>query len=170
MHIEELESKSVAQLRQMARDAELPAFSRLKKAELVLELLRNDAQQQGLVFGGGVLEVAQDGIGFLRERNMRAGESDVYVSQSQIRRFLLRTGDLVIGQVRPPKDNEKYRGLLRVGSVNGLPPEATQDRPRFEDLTPIFPDELLRLETERESPSRPASSTCSRPSDEANAA
>ena len=150
MHIAELESKSVAELRKLAREVELPAFSRLKKAELVLELMRNDAERQGLSYGGGVLEVAQDGIGFLRAHNMRAGDDDVYVSQSQIRRFGLRTGDLVIGQVRPPKESEKYRGLLRVASVNGLPPESTQTRPRFEDLTPIFPDELLHLETNAE--------------------
>ncbi len=150
MHVAELESKSLTELRAIARELELTGFSRLKKSDLVLHLMRNDAEQQGLVYGGGVLEIIPDGIGFLRRTNMRAGEDDVYISQSQVRRFSLRTGDLVIGQVRPPKENEKYRGLLRVESVNGLAPETTKDRPRFEDLTPIFPEEHLHLATSSE--------------------
>jgi transcription termination factor Rho len=147
LQIADLESKPVDELREMAREFEIPGYSRMKKTDLVFRLLRANAERRGLIFGGGVLEIIQDGIGFLRSNHLRPGQEDVYVSQSQIRRFALRTGDLVIGQVRPPKDNEKYYGLLRVEAVNGLDPEATKQRPRFEHLTPIFPDERLTLET-----------------------
>jgi transcription termination factor Rho len=94
-----------------------------------------------------VLEIIQDGIGFLRSDHLLPGPDDVYVSQSQIRRFGLRTGDMVVGQVRPPKETEKYYGLLRVEAVNGLDPEQAKQRPHFDNLTPIFPDEQLKLET-----------------------
>ena len=150
MQIAELESKSVGELREMAREFDVSGYSRLKKSDLVLRLMRADAERRGVLFGGGVLEIIQDGIGFLRSHNLRPGPEDVYVSQSQIRRFALRTGDLVIGQVRPPKENEKYYGLLRVEAVNGLDPEATKDRPAFQQLTPIFPNEQFVLETEQD--------------------
>src|SRR3990172_7955948 len=97
--------------------------------------LRAKAEQQGYIFGGGVLDVVEDGIGFLRSDHYLPGPDDVYVSQSQIRRFGLRTGDMVVGQVRPPKDSEKYYGLLRVEAVNGLDPEAAKRRPAFEKMT-----------------------------------
>jgi transcription termination factor Rho len=119
----------------------------MKKTDLILRLLRHKAEEQGYIFGGGVLEIIQDGIGFLRSDHLLPGSDDVYVSQSQIRRFGLRTGDMVIGQVRPPKDTEKYYGLLRVEAVNGLDPEQAKRRPTFEKLTPIFPDERLNLES-----------------------
>jgi transcription termination factor Rho len=147
LQIAELEAKSVEELREMAREMNISGYSRMKKTDLVFRLLRGNAERRGLIFGGGVLEIIQDGIGFLRSNHMRPGSEDVYVSQSQIRRFGLRTGDLVIGQVRPPKDNEKYFGLLRVEAVNGLNPDVTKTRPRFEHLTPIFPDHRLSLET-----------------------
>jgi transcription termination factor Rho len=150
VQIAELESKSVGELREMAREFDVSGYSRLKKSDLVLRLMRADAERRGVLFGGGVLEIIQDGIGFLRSHNLRPGPEDVYVSQSQIRRFALRTGDLVIGQVRPPKENEKYYGLLRVEAVNGLDPEATKDRPAFQQLTPIFPNEQFVLETEQD--------------------
>jgi transcription termination factor Rho len=148
VQIAELETKSLDELRTMARDYDLASYSRLKKSDLVYRLMRANAERRGLIFGGGVLEIIQDGIGFLRSDHLRPGNEDVYVSQSQIRRFGLRTGDMVIGQVRPPKDNEKYFGLLRVEAVNGLSPDVTKVRPRFEDLVPIFPDERLTLETQ----------------------
>jgi transcription termination factor Rho len=110
-------------------------------------LLRANAERQGYIFGGGILEIVQDGIGFLRSDHLLPGPEDVYVSQSQIRRFGLRTGDFVIGQVRPPKETEKYHGLLKVEAVNGLDPEEAKRRPIFEKLTPIFPNEQLVLET-----------------------
>ncbi|HIP95866.1 MAG TPA: transcription termination factor Rho, partial [Anaerolineae bacterium] len=123
---------------------------RMKKNDLIFRLLRAQAEQQGYIFGGGVLEIVEEGIGFLRSDHLLPGPNDIYVSQSQIRRFGLRTGDMVVGQVRPPKETEKYFGLLRVEAVNGIDPEEAKKRPRFEDLTPIFPNQLLDLETKPE--------------------
>lgn len=147
MNIAELEEKTLDELQGLARDMGISGYSRLKKHDLMMRLLRANAEKQGYIFGGGVLEIVQDGIGFLRSDHLLPGPEDVYVSQSQIRRFGLRTGDLVVGQVRPPKDTEKYYGLLRVEAVNGLDPETAKQRPLFESLTPIFPQEMFRLET-----------------------
>jgi len=147
MDIAELEIKTLADLRDMAKEMDVSGYSRLKKEDLILRLLRAQAEQQGLIFGGGVLDIIDDGIGFLRSDHYLPGPEDVYVSQSQIRRFGLRTGDMVVGQVRPPKENEKYFGLLRVEAVNGMDPESAKQRPRFERLTPIFPEEMFDLET-----------------------
>jgi transcription termination factor Rho len=147
LNIAELEMMTLDALREMAAEQGLSGISRLKKQDLVFRLLRAKAEEQGHIFGGGVLEIVQEGIGFLRSDHLLPGPDDVYVSQSQIRRFGLRTGDTVIGQVRPPKNSEKYFGLLRVEAVNGLDPEAAKRRPTFESLTPIFPTELLDLET-----------------------
>ena len=144
----ELESKTLGELRDLARSMNLSGTSRLKKEDLILRLLRAKAEEQGYIFGGGVLDIVEDGIGFLRSDHYLPGPEDVYVSQSQIRRFGLRTGDMVVGQVRPPKDSEKYFGLLRVEAVNGLDPEAAKARPVFEKLTPIFPNERFNLEVE----------------------
>ncbi len=149
MNISELEAKTLEELREIARAKEISGYSRLKKDELILRLLKAHAEEQGFIFGGGVLEIVQDGIGFLRSDHLLPGADDVYVSQSQIRRFGLRTGDMVIGHVRPPKDTEKYYGLLRVEAVNGMDPEVAKKRPEFEKLTPIFPNRQLKLETER---------------------
>jgi len=143
----ELETKTLDELQEYARQMSISGYSRLKKHDLMMRLLRAQAEQQGYIFGGGVLEIIQDGIGFLRSDHLLPGPEDVYVSQSQIRRFGLRTGDLVVGQVRPPKETEKYFGLLRVEAVNGLDPESAKQRPLFEALTPIFPQQILRLET-----------------------
>lgn len=147
MDISDLEMKTLNELQDLARDMGVSGYSRMKKTDLILRLLRHKAEEQGYIFGGGVLDIIQDGIGFLRSDHLLPGPDDVYVSQSQIRRFGLRTGDMVIGQVRPPKETEKYYGLLRVEAVNGLDPEQAKRRPQFEQLTPIFPDELLDLET-----------------------
>lgn len=147
MDIAELEERTLSELRDIAREHNVSGYSRLKKSDLILRLLRAQAEGQGLIFGGGVLEIVQDGIGFLRSDHLLPGHDDVYVSQSQIRRFGLRTGDMVIGQVRPPKDTEKYYGLLRVEAVNGLDPEAAKRRPHFSNLTPIFPLQQFKLET-----------------------
>lgn len=145
--IAELENKTLSELREVARDMGISGYSRLKKEDLVLRLLRAQAEEQGLIFGGGVLDVIDDGIGFLRSDHYLPGPEDVYVSQSQIRRFSLRSGDMVVGQVRPPKENERYYGLLRVEAVNGLDPDTSKARPIFERLTPIFPEEMFDLET-----------------------
>ncbi len=149
MNIVELETKTLDELRDIAREKDVSGYSRLKKDDLILRLLKAHAEEQGFIFGGGVLDIIQDGIGFLRSDHLLPGSDDVYVSQSQIRRFGLRTGDMVIGQVRPPKESEKYFGLLRVEAVNGLDPEVAKKRPVFERLTPIFPDQILKLETKR---------------------
>ncbi len=149
MNMAELEAKTLEELRGQAKELDISGFTRLKKSDLVLKILKTNAESQGLIFGGGVLEIVQDGIGFLRSVDLLPGPDDIYVSQSQIRRFGLRTGDMVAGQVRPPKDTEKYFGLLRVEAVNGLDPEAAKKRPVFERLTPIFPQERLQLETDR---------------------
>ncbi|MBE0691262.1 MAG: transcription termination factor Rho [Anaerolineae bacterium] len=147
MDISTLEGKTLDDLRDMAREASISGFSRLKKEELVLALLRNHAERQGLKLRGGILDIVDDGIGFLRAEKYLPGPEDIYVSQTQIKRFGLRTGDMVIGQVRAPKDSEKYYGLLRVESVNGLNPEEAKNRANFEDLTPIFPLQRFDLET-----------------------
>jgi transcription termination factor Rho len=145
-----LETKTLTELQDQARDLDISGYSRLKKSDLIFRLLRANAERQGYIFGGGVLEIMPDGIGFLRAPSLLPGPQDVYVSQSQIRRFGLRTGDMVIGQVRPPKESEKYFGLLRVEAVNALDPEASKGRPSFDDLTPIFPDEMFDLETRQD--------------------
>jgi len=144
----ELETKTLSELRELSKSMEISGYSRLKKEDLILRLLRAKAEQQGYAFGGGVLDIVEDGIGFLRADHYLPGPEDVYVSQSQIRRFGLRTGDMVVGQVRPPKENEKYFGLLRVEAVNGLDPEQAKARPVFEKLTPIFPNLRYNLETD----------------------
>ncbi len=149
MDIAELETKSVSELQDIAKSMSVTGYTRLKKYDLVMRVLRAQTESQGLIFGGGTLEVVQDGIGFLRaNKHMMPGPDDVYISQSQIRRFGLRTGDLVVGQVRPPKESEKYYGLLKVEAVNGLDPEEAKKRPKFEDLTPVFPYQQLTLETQ----------------------
>ena len=149
MDIGELENKSVAELQDIAKSMSVTGYTRLKKYDLIMRILRAQTEAQGLIFGGGTLEVVQDGIGFLRaNKHMMPGPDDVYISQSQIRRFGLRTGDLVVGQVRPPKESEKYYGLLKVEAVNGLDPEDAKRRPKFEDLTPVFPYQQLLLETQ----------------------
>jgi transcription termination factor Rho len=112
---------------------------------LVVKIAQNLAEAEGLEMSGGVLEIMNEGIGFLRS-NYRIGPDDVYVSQAQLRRYELRSGDLVIGHVRPPRESERHHGLLKVESVNGLTPDEARKRPRFEVLTPIFPNEILNLE------------------------
>ncbi len=147
VNIAELELKTLPELRDLARDLELSGFSTLKKQDLVFRLLQANTEQQGNIFSAGVLEIVEDGFGFLRQERFLPGNMDVYVSQSQIRRFGLRTGDMVSGQVRPPKDSEKYYGLLRVEAINGVDPETAKRRPHFENLTPISPREMFNLET-----------------------
>ncbi len=147
MNITELESKTLSELQEMARQMNITGYSRLKKFDLIMRLLQAHAESQGLLFGGGILDIIPDGIGFLRSGDLLPSPDDIYVSQSQIRRFGLRAGDTVIGQVRPPKENEKYYGLLRVEAVNGMDPELAKRRPWFDSLTPIFPREQLKLES-----------------------
>ena len=149
MNIAQLEAMTLPDLRAISKDLEVPGAIKMKKEDLILKIMQADAQRQGLELRGGVLEIVSEGMGFLRSDHYLPGSNDIYVSQSQIRRFGLRTGDMVIGQIRPPKDSEKYYGLLRVESINGLDPEAAKNRPKFEELTPIFPLERFDLETNR---------------------
>ncbi len=147
INIAELEAKTREELMEIAREMGISGHTTLKKQDLVMRLLQAQAELQGYTFGGGVLDIMDDGFGFLRQDKLRAGPGDIYVSQSQIRRFGLRTGDMVTGQVRPPKDGEKYLSLLRVEAVNGNDPEQAKSRPHFNSLTPIFPNRFLNLET-----------------------
>jgi len=147
MDIANLETRTLAELRELAKEWEISRYSRLKKEDLILRLLQAKAEREGLQFGGGVLDIVDENKGYLRCDHYKPGPEDIYVSQSQIRRFGLRTGDMVVGQVRPPKENEKYFSLLRVEAVNGMNPEAAKQRPQFESLTPIFPEERFVLET-----------------------
>ena len=143
----ELEGKSRDELEALAREAGISRLSTLKKTELVQRILQTEAQEQGNVFVTGVLEIISEGYGFLRQDTFRRGSNDVYVSNSQIRRFNLRDGDAVSGQARPPKESEKYYGLLRVESINGVDPELARSRRSFSSLTPTFPNDLINLET-----------------------
>jgi len=150
MNISELEGKSRDELLEMAKEMGVSSFTNLKKQELVKRLLQANAEQQGYNFSGGILEIIGEGYGFLRQSSLLPGSGDVYVSQSQIRRFGLRTGDVVAGQVRAPKDGEKYYGLVRVETINEMNPEIVKKRSPFGSLTPTFPDKLIDLETKPE--------------------
>ncbi len=147
--IAELENKTREDLLDLAKDLGVSGYSTLKKQDLVVKVLKAQTEREGNIFAEGILQIVDDGYGFLRGESMLPTVNDVYVSQSQVRRFFLRTGDLVMGQVRPPKDSEKYYGLLRVEAVNGIDPEVAKERPNFEDLTAIFPQQLIDLETGR---------------------
>ncbi len=145
MDIFELDKKSLKQLRKIADDLNFPKPNRLKREAMIAKIAQILGEQEGLEVRGGVLEIMNEGIGFLRS-NYRVGPEDVYVSQAQLRRYELRSGDLVIGQVRPPRESERHYGLMKVESINGLTPDESRRRPKFEALTPIFPDKLLNLE------------------------
>jgi transcription termination factor Rho len=143
----QLESKNRDELEAIAKEYGITGYSNLKKPELIMRILQAEAEQAGNVLVTGVLEILSDGYGFLRQDGFIRGANDVYVSNSQIRRFNLRDGDLVCGQARPPKEGERYFGLLRVESINGLDPELAKTRRNFASLTPTFPNKLINLET-----------------------
>ncbi|NMC80996.1 MAG: transcription termination factor Rho [Chloroflexi bacterium] len=149
MKILELENAPLAALREIANEMDVPNAQRLKKENLLIRIRQTEAEKEGLEVRGGVLEIMNEGIGFLRT-NYQIGPDDVYVSQAQLRRYNLRSGDLVIGQVRPPRDTERHYGLLKVESINGIPAEEARSRPNFESLTPIFPDKRFDLESDRD--------------------
>ncbi|PMP73126.1 MAG: transcription termination factor Rho [Roseiflexus castenholzii] len=148
MNVAELESKTLNELREMAKAIGVTGVSTLKKQDLIFKLLQMQTEEAGHTLSDGILDIVADGYGFLRGERMLPGPDDVYVSQSQIRRFGLRTGDRVWGQIRPPKESERYYSLLRVEMVNGMDPETARKRPSFDQLTPIFPNEQIKLETE----------------------
>jgi transcription termination factor Rho len=150
MKILELENEPLVKLRAMAKDLGIQNANRLKKETLAIQIRQAEAEKEGVELRGGILEIMSEGIGFLRAANYRISDQDVYVSQAQLRRYDLRSGDMVIGNVRPPRESERHYGLLKVESVNGLDPEEASRRPVFENLTPIFPDKRFDLETSRE--------------------
>mgnify|MGYP001027719389 CR=1 FL=1 len=145
MDIITLNKKSLTELRTIAKEFNLPRPTRHKKESLILQVSRAMGEAEGLEIRGGVLEIMNEGIGFLRQ-NYHIGSEDVYVSQAQLRRYELRSGDMVIGHVRPPRESERHYGLLKVEYVNGLTPDEARDRPRFGKLTPIFPEQRFNLE------------------------
>jgi transcription termination factor Rho len=149
MKVLELENSSLSALREMAMELNVANAKRLKKEDLILRIQQAEAERQGLELRGGILEIMSEGIGFLRSGHYQPGPYDIYVSQSQIRRYKLRNGDLVIGHVRPPRESERHYGLLKIESVNALEPEEAKRRDNFESLTPIFPDVRFDLETDR---------------------
>src|SRR5512138_3603469 len=148
MELAELKQKTIAELLKIAEDLDIPGVSGLRKSELIYKVMESQSNTNGMIFAEGVLEIMEEGYGFLRspDYNYLPGQDDIYVSPSQIKRFDLRTGDTVSGQVRPPKDSERYFALLRVEAVYMEPPEAVKDKILFDNLTPLYPDERLRLE------------------------
>ncbi|MBI2165826.1 MAG: transcription termination factor Rho [Chloroflexi bacterium] len=147
MTLTELESKTKEELIELAKEKGVAEAETLKREEMVRRLLQIAAEEQGYMVAMGLLEIVSDGYGFLRQNGLRSSQGDVYVSQSQIRRFGLRTGDHVTGLVRPPKEGERYYGLIRVEGVNGLEPDGARSRPTFDSLTPIYPNKQIKLET-----------------------
>ena len=150
MHLSDLKLKPITELVEMANAGELEGANRLRKQELVFALLKHQAKKGEAIFGDGTLEVLQDGFGFLRspDTSYLAGPDDIYVSPSQIRRFNLHTGDSIIGEIRTPKDGERYFALVKVDTVNGEPPENAKTKILFENLTPLHPDQPMQLERE----------------------
>jgi transcription termination factor Rho len=151
LDIEELKEKKITELSKIAQDMNISGISGLKKSELIFRILEEQTAQEGLIFSKGVLEILPDGYGFLRSQNYSylPGPDDIYISPSQIKRFGLRTGDTVTGQIRPPKDNERFFALLRVEAVNFESPDKARQRNLFDTLTPLYPNERFNLETTR---------------------
>ncbi|MCS7280402.1 MAG: transcription termination factor Rho [Desulfobacterota bacterium] len=149
MHLNELKKKKIEELMQIAKDLGIENASGMKKQELIFAILQAYVERNETIYGEGVLEVLPEGFGFLRspESNYLPGPDDIYVSPSQIKRFNLRTGDTTAGQIRPPKDNEKYFALLKVESINFDDPQVAKEKIIFDNLTPIFPNERIKLET-----------------------
>jgi transcription termination factor Rho len=152
LSVHDLKEMTVDQLHELAKEQEVSNYSGLKKQDLIFEILKRNAAQQGLMYGEGVLEILPDGFGFLRspEYSYLACPDDIYVSPSQIRRFGLKVGHVVQGTIRPPKESERYFALLRVDAINDQPPDALNDVTQFEELTPLHPRQRLILETEPE--------------------
>jgi transcription termination factor Rho len=148
----ELKDKNITDLAKIAKELNIPGSSGMRKQELIFQILRAQTEKNGLIFSEGVLECLPDGFGFLRapEYNYLPGPDDIYVSPSQIRKFDLRTGDTVSGQVRPPKDGERYFALIKVEAVNFEDPEVTRNKIFFDNLTPLYPQGRIRLETTKE--------------------
>jgi len=148
----ELKEKNITDLAKIAKELNIPGASGMRKQELIFQILRAQTEKSGLIFSEGVLECLPDGFGFLRapEYNYLPGPDDIYVSPSQIRKFDLRTGDTVSGQVRPPKDGERYFALIKVEAVNFEDPEVARNKIFFDNLTPLYPQGRLKMETTKE--------------------
>jgi transcription termination factor Rho len=149
LNIGELKDMNISTLAKIAKDLNVAGATGMRKQELIFKILQAQTEQSGLIFSEGVLECLPDGFGFLRapEYNYLPGPDDIYVSPSQIRKFDLRTGDTISGQIRPPKEGERYFALIKVEAVNFEPPEAARERIFFDNLTPLYPQERIRLET-----------------------
>ncbi len=149
MNLSDLKHKKINDLASLARDLSVEGAAGMRKQELIFAILQAQVEKNGVISGGGVLEILPDGFGFLRAQdyNYLPGPDDIYVSPSQIRRFNLRTGDTIAGQIRPPKEGERYFALLKVETVNFEDPSVARDKILFDNLTPLYPDQRLRLET-----------------------
>ncbi len=152
MNVSELKSKKISELTQLAKKLDIEGYAGMRKQELIFSLLQAQIEKNGLIYGEGTLEILPDGFGFLRapSYNYLPGPDDIYVSPSQIRRFNLRTGDTVSGQIRQPKESERYFALLKVEAINYEDPEAARDKILFDNLTPLYPDEKTNLEVAAE--------------------
>ncbi len=152
MNIEDIKRLPISELNNLAKDLEVPGASGMRRQDLIFAILQTQAEQNGVISGSGVLEILPDGFGFLRavDYNYLPSPDDIYISPSQIRRFNLRTGDTISGEVRPPKEGEKYFALLKVDEVNFESPEQARDKILFDNLTPLYPEEKLNLEFDPE--------------------
>jgi transcription termination factor Rho len=152
MNIAELKEMNIASLSQVAKELNVTGASSMRKQELIFEILKAQTEKDGLIFAEGVLEILPEGFGFLRapDYNYLPGPDDIYVSPSQIRKFNLRTGDTISGQIRPPKDGERYFALIKVEAVNFEHPTEARNKILFDNLTPLYPNERIRLETDKE--------------------
>jgi transcription termination factor Rho len=152
MDIGDLKDMSISKLTQIAKELDIAGATGMRKQELIFKILQAQTEKSGLIFSEGVLETLPDGFGFLRapDYNYLPGPDDIYVSPSQIRKFDLRTGDTISGQIRPPKEGERYFALIKVEAINFEPPEMARDRVFFDNLTPLYPDQKLKLETDQD--------------------
>ncbi|HLG44239.1 MAG TPA: transcription termination factor Rho [Nitrospirales bacterium] len=151
MYLTQLKQRNITELNEVARDLKIEGAANLRKQELIFAILQAQTEKNGVIYGEGVLETLPDGFGFLRapDSNYLPGPDDIYISPSQIRRFNLRTGDIVSGQIRPPKESERYFALLKVEKINFEDPEAARDKILFDNLTPLYPEERIILEHEQ---------------------
>ena len=146
MNIAELQKENIAQLHEIADEKKIENYRHLRKQDLIFKIIQDEINQKKIVYGSGVLDILSEGYGFLRSTNYTSGPDDIYVSPSQIKRFDIREGDVVSGQIRPPKENENYFALLKVETVNEEDPEKARERTVFENLTPLFPQKRIVLE------------------------
>jgi len=148
MYLTQLKQRNITELNEIARELKIEGAANLRKQELIFSILQAQTEKNGVIYGEGVLETLPDGFGFLRapDSNYLPGPDDIYISPSQIRRFNLRTGDIVSGQIRPPKESERYFALLKVEKINYEDPEVARDKILFDNLTPLYPEERINLE------------------------